>query len=301
MRLLLPLIALAFSLTTAVSAQEWDWDGIPVPVDPGEGMVWELQENVSDDFNYKAPAKRKGAKFATKWDDWYHNHWTGPGLTIWRRDHVEVDDGMMTFAASRAKDGKSVHLGCVTSKNQVIYPLYIEGRARVHDSVLACALWLLSSDDTREIDFMEAYGADYSTKAKKDQTWFSHRMHVSHHMFIRQPFQDYQPKDEGSWIYKDTPWREEFHTYGVYWRDPWHLEYYIDGELVRTVSGPDIIDPKGYTNGGGLNLPMDIIIDNEDHDWRSDNDVTPTNKELARYKKHPFQVDWIRAYKPVKK
>ena len=289
-------------IALSACATDHDWHSVPIPVDPGVGMVWQLQENVSDDFNYEAPADDKGSAFTDRLDDWYHNAWSGPGLTIWRRDHVWIEDGMLTFVASRASDGRSVHLGCVSSNNRVIYPVYIEARAKVHNSVLACAIWLLSPDDTREIDFMEAYGADFAAgapKDKQDQTWFSHRMHVSHHMFIREPFQDYQPKDPGTWIYSETPWRENFHTYGVYWRDPWHLEYYIDGKLVRTVSGPDIIDPEGYTDGGGLNLPMDIIIDAEDHAWRSRQGITPTNEELANQENHTFRMDWIRAYKPV--
>jgi len=44
----------------------------------------------------------------------------------------------------------------------------------------------------------------------------------------------------------ETPWRGEFNRVGVYWQDPWHLEYYNNGELVRTVSGPSQIDPLGY-------------------------------------------------------
>ncbi|MEO0965805.1 MAG: family 16 glycosylhydrolase [Planctomycetota bacterium] len=294
-------VSLALS-TAAPAALASDWDGLPVPLDAGEGMVWELQESVSDDFNYTAPPHDKGERFLGKWDDWYHNHWSGPGLTQWDRGHVFVDDGRLQFLASRVPDSNKVHLGCISSRDRVVYPVYVEARAKVPNSVLACAVWLLSPCDTREIDLLEAWGASYSENANKDQSWFAERIHVSHHMFIREPFQDYQPKDEGSWIVAEPGklWRDDFHTYGVYWRDPWHLEYYIDGKLVRTVSGEDIIDPLGYTDGGGLNLPMDIIIDMEDHTWRSDQGITPTDAELERVDDHRFQVDWIRVYKPVR-
>ncbi|RME71962.1 MAG: glycosyl hydrolase family protein, partial [Verrucomicrobia bacterium] len=181
--------------------------------------------------------------------------------------------------------------------------VYVEARAKIANSVLASDVWMLSPDDTQEIDIIEAYGASWSDGQQKDQTWFAERIHISHHVFIREPFQDYQPKDPGSWYHdgQGTLWREDFHRVGVYWRDPWHLEYYVDGKLVRTVSGKDIIDPHDFTGGTGLNKAMDIIINMEDQTWRSDQGLTPTDEELANKEDHTFKVDWIRVYKPVKK
>ena len=124
-------------------------------------------------------------------------------------------------------------------------------------------------------------------------------MHLSHHLFIRNPFQDYQPKDEGSWYLNGTLWRNDFHRIGMYWRNPFHLEYYVDGKLVRTTSGPEMIDPKKLANGKGLTKEMDIIINMEDQAWRHDQGITPTDEELANKENHTFKVDWIRVYKPV--
>ncbi len=296
------LLIFALILLVGGSASARDWAHLPVPVDAGEGRVWKLDPLVSDDFNYEASGSRKGRVFRRRWVDTYHANWSGPGLTVWDRGHSEVSGGTLKLHASRLKGTAKINLGIVTSKRRVQHPVYIEGRARVSNSVLACAMWLLSPDDTQEIDFMEAYGASHSENApegKKDQSWFAQRMHVSHHMFIRQPFQDYQPKDEGSWVHSEVPWCEDFHTYGVYWRDPWHLEYYIDGVLVRTVSGETTIDPRGYSGGKGLHKEMDIILDREDHGWRSEQGVTPTNNELNETEDDLFQVDWLRVYKPV--
>lgn len=91
----------------------------------------------------------------------------------------------------------------------------------------------------------------------------------------------------------------DFNRVGVYWRDPWHLEYYINGQLVRTVSGPDMIDPEGFTNGTGLNKAQHIIIDAEDQDWRSNNGIVATDAELADDNKSTFFVDWVRVYRAV--
>ncbi|MCR9066702.1 MAG: T9SS type A sorting domain-containing protein [Cytophagales bacterium] len=293
-KIILPVIY--FLISVSIHAQ--DWKDFPVPVSAGIGMEWELQ-NSSDDFNDVADPTSKSEEFSEKWTDFYHNAWTGPGLTIWDRGHSFVNDGNLQIIVNRAGTNK-INTGCITSKQRVKYPVYIEARARIMNAVLANAVWLLSPDDTQEIDILEAYGSSYSENAQKDQTWFAERIHVSHHVFIRQPFQDYQPKDAGSWYYDGTLWRNDYHTYGVYWIDPWNLEYYIDGKLIRKVSGKEIIDPLNYTNGTGLSKEMDIIINVEDQNWRSDQGITPTDKELENKGDHTFKVDWIRVYKPVK-
>ncbi|MEL6654019.1 MAG: T9SS type A sorting domain-containing protein, partial [Bacteroidota bacterium] len=122
---------------------------------------------------------------------------------------------------------------------------------------------------------------------------------------------DWQPSDEGS-FYNDgsTIWNQNYHRIGVYWRDPWHLEYYVDGQLVRTRSGKDQIDPVYFTNATdpgnaamdtrtGLSKPMDIIINAEDQTWRAAQGLTPTDAELANEQNNTFKVDWIRVYKPT--
>jgi hypothetical protein len=46
-------------------------------------------------------------------------------------------------------------------------------------------------------------------------------------------------------------WRDDFHRVGVFWKDPFTLDYHVDGELVGTMCGEDIIDPDNYTGGTG--------------------------------------------------
>ncbi len=282
-----------------------DWDETPVPADPGEGMAWELHP-LSDDFNYTAPAEGKSAVFYERWREGFINRWRGPGLTRWEADHSSVSDGHLNIMASRGSRGR-VSAGCITSKESLIFPVYIEVRARLSNQVLASNAWMLSRDSTQEIDILEAYGSD-----RPDQAWYAQRLHLSHHVFIRRPFQDYQPTDEDEFSYegdKDLTWlphpqggvwRSDWHRIGVYWIDPWNLEYYVDGELVR-VTRPEEIDPRDYTNGTGLNKPMQVILNTEDHDWRSgaNPSITPTDEELADDSRNTYRVDWVRIYKPV--
>ena len=275
---------------------EITWITMDIPADAGEGKIWEFQTAISDNFEYEAPADDKGSDFTEKWDDWYHNAWTGPEPTLWKRDHSFVSNNELHITASRETGKNSTYAGIITSKQRVTYPVYVEARVKIMNSTLANAVWLLSPDDTQEIDIIEAYGSD-----RWNNAWFGpDRIHLSHHVFIRSPFQDWQPHDEGS-FYTDgsTIWREDYHHFGVYWKDPWNLEYYIDGKLVRTRSGELEIDPLGYTDGQGLHKEMDIIIDAEDQTWRADDGLSPTDAELSDLENNTYKVDWIRVFKPI--
>ncbi|MDQ8190999.1 family 16 glycosylhydrolase [Roseibacillus persicicus] len=273
-----------------------DWKGLEVPANAGEGKSWVLQAT-SDSFDYAIGPVGELEEFDKRWDRSFINRWTGPSMTEWNAGHSYATNGHLGIASSRKKGEKVVYTGIVTSKESFTYPVYVEARAKLSKQVLASCVWMLSDDSTEEIDIIEAYGSD-----RPDQKWTAERLHLSHHVFIRKPFQDYQPTDEGSWFAREgTIWADDFHRVGVYWRDPWHLEYYVDGKLARTVSGKDIIDPRGYTNGKGLTKAMKIIINQEDQQWRYDQGITPTDEELANVEKSIFWVDWIRVYKPEAK
>ena len=317
-------LILLISISQFLNSQN-DWDGIAIPVTLTNGDTWVLQTDVSDNFNYIAPAANKGTTFKEKWDDFYHNGWTGPGSTVWTREHSSVEGGELKLTATRYLSNK-INSGAIHSNTTVQYPVYIEARIKIMNSVLANGAWLLSPDDTQEIDFMEGYGATYSDSAKEDLTWWAQRMHVSHHVFIRSPFQDWQPSEFASntgnpspnptWITRNDGagnilWKDSYHTYGVYWKDPWHLYYFIDGVQVTKREGKDQIDPVFFTNSGtqgdssndtrtGLSKPMDILFTVEEQGWRTANGktVVPTDNELSNTENHTFKIDWIRTYKP---
>ncbi|MEQ8209574.1 MAG: family 16 glycosylhydrolase [Lacipirellulaceae bacterium] len=291
MRFFACMFFLQFSVWNGVRAA--NWEQVSIPVAPSDHKAWELLP-ISDDFSYKAPPLEKPQAFTKRWKDTFINPWKGPGLTSFDPGHSYVLNGHLGIAASRKRDTNKVRAGAISSRETFRYPLYIEASVKLSGLVMASNVWMLSADSTQEIDVVEAYGSQRPT-----ESWTSHRLHLSHHVFIRKPFKDYQPTDEGSWYYDGTNWQQNFHRVGVFWRDPWHLEYYVNGKKVRTVSGKEKIDPHNYTRGTGLSKPMHIIINTEDQDWRSDKGTTPTDKELADTNKSIYWVDWIRVYQLV--
>jgi hypothetical protein len=238
------LILLFLGVGLTINAQ-YDWDAIPIPADAGAGKSWVLQSNVSDDFNYTFAASNSKTNFGNnKWYNFYHNSWNGPGTTYWQYNHIAVNGSDLVIKTSRntstSKMGvQGVNAGCITSTNRVVFPVYVESSISVANIALASDFWLLSADDTQEIDILENYGS---------VNYFKQFTHISHHSFIRNPFHDYQPKDVNSWYpdsrvsasygWGDWCWNNGARRYmrmGVNWIAADHFEYYIDGKLVRVM------------------------------------------------------------------
>ncbi|AUS06230.1 carbohydrate-binding protein [Pseudotamlana carrageenivorans] len=242
-----------------LGAEAQDWNNVPIAPNPGANHVWQLQDNVSDDFNYSFNAATTKSNFGNnKWYNFYHNAWDGPGTTYWKYNHVAVDGSDLVIHASRwdrsnedqpisqypnkmNKPNDGISAGCITSNQTVLYPVFVEASISVANIALASDVWLLSADDTQEIDIIECYGG-----ADSGNAFFAKDIHLSHHSFVRNPFQDYQPRGHNSWwtrsdittSWGDYCWNNGNRKYvqiGVNWIGPKHFEYYIDGELVRVL------------------------------------------------------------------
>lgn len=242
-----------------VNAQ-YDWDDIPIPANAGSGKVWKLQTQASDDFNYQFLPSTNVTDFGPgnnkKWYNKYHNlpsgapnNFEGPGPTKWMQNHVAVSGGNLNIWASRIEGetksfkGSSgsfisrpeTRAGCITNKTRVKYPVFVEASLKVMNSSLASDIWLLSPDDTQEIDIIECYGGPGDDDRNG---FFANKIHLSHHVFIRPPnFKDYQPADFNSWWQKNgvDQWGGRVVRIGVNWVSPKRLEYFVDGQMVRVL------------------------------------------------------------------
>ncbi len=243
------LTALLLNFSLAMNAQ-YEWSNITVPANAGSGNSWNLVESLSDDFSYSSSfgsggyANRSNFGSNNQWYNFYHNAWDGPGYTYWNTSNVSVDgDNLVITAGHTAQNSKGgpygVASGCVTSNSKVTYPVYVESSVSVANISLASCFWLLSPDDTEEIDIIENYGG---------VDFFENFTHISHHSFVRAPFTDYQPRDWNSWhkideITNAGGWGEfcwnggnrRYMRMGVNWIGPKHWEYYINGDLVRVM------------------------------------------------------------------
>ncbi len=310
------LLAVFCLLTTGAFAQ--DWDGIPVPATPPEGRVWEL-DSVSDSFNYTSNSSNRGEEFDKRWNELYINGFSGPSATSYHKDHVWTDDGKLVLHAAYDNTLPIIYTGCISSKKAFVYPMFMEAKVKQSNCMLANNVWMISQDETEELDMLESY-----PNSQTGREWLDARIHLSHHTFIRDPFTDYQPRDEegvyGTW-YNEAgreTWQDDYFRIGVLWKNPHHAEYYINGKWVRTIKKNehsfldslgnvsehtttfDALDKYGYTGGTGLSKPQHIIINMEQQEWLSDQGIFPTRDELKDENgQNTYLVDWIRVYNAV--
>ncbi|WP_010179868.1 Ig-like domain-containing protein [Aquimarina agarilytica] len=280
-----------------------DWSSTPIPAYPGPGKVWKLQNQHSDDFNYQG----KNNKFYKNWNDRYFNAWTGPGLSNFSSANSHVADGNLIIKAS--PNGKNrVYCGVVTSKTKVKFPIYMEARLQTMNQTLSSNFWMLSQNDRQELDAVESYGSDRSSFGD-EHVFDSRHMNSNYHIFDRNA-NDNTIINDNTWQrdhyvtdhqpLKNRPaLRNGFHNYAIHWIDEWNVDWYLDGKLVRRIAPGtnDVI--KDPLQNKGIYEEMFLILDVEDHSWRSDAGHIATVKELNDESKNKMYVDWVRVYKPV--
>ena len=305
MRHYLPLLGLLLTLGSCAPAPEAptdppppaarDWDDHPLPPAPA-GKRWALDSSHTTDFNY---ASKQDPAFNTHFRDTYHNPWTGPGLTNWETDMTSVEDGKLVIAAARRPGTDRVNCGVVTSRTPVKYPLYTEARIRVSDLELSSNFWMLSEDNEREIDVLEIYGG-------AAQGGYPRRMSNNFHVFFRDDDQIHSDFADATYhaLHDSARYRDDYHTFGVRWLAPDDLTFFIDGQPTEDGSWAqadlydkghtrDTLDKTQYT----MDRPLYLILDTEDHAWRSRRGIVADDASLADSSRNRMYVDWVRTYR----
>ncbi|UZO82595.1 family 16 glycosylhydrolase [Aquimarina sp. ERC-38] len=286
---------------------------------------WKIVSELSDEFNYKGG--KASPRFQEKWKLGYVNAftplptvWTGAGKQVTFEDDYRGrgNNRLLVLQAEIDKGNqKRLLCGMISSLETSSYPLFQEASVRISNSQLANAVWMISKQtQIEEIDNLEAYGPRIRVDGKQvDNPYFANRLHLSHHTFRQTATQrfDYQPKKD-TWMSRkktnascsrlnDVVWSEKFHTFGVLWKSPTELVYFVDGKKVKTVrglKGKDGIDPRGYTTcGKGLTREMHMLISQAAQPWRyGGTDAFFRSKDIKSGPETKMFIDWIRVYSP---
>ena len=275
------------ALLTSCHCFSQDWNGISIPAAAGAGKQWQIIDYISDSFNYNG---KSGSNFTTKWKDSYVNGWKGPGLSNFVPANSIVNGSELQVIGTRkAGTTYGVNCGVVTSKAAIGYPCFIEVSMKPGMTSLANNFWLISADQTREIDIVEIYG---------HTDWFRRRMPSNYHIFdtTTSPPTDLSGNSQQQLHQTATAsdLTTGFNRYGIHWINATRVDFYLNGVRVRELT----INARG-ADGQAMIKPMHIVLDTENHEWHTNAGRHPTNAELNNTAINRNRYNWIRAYKTV--
>ena len=242
-----------------------------------EGFKWVLVKELSDEFNQESLDTEK-------WND-YHPGWKGRTPSHFLRENVWVSDGVAHLRSNsrvesmdEVKDSLRdvwVNSAALSSKKRIAQPgWYYECRMKASDISMTSSFWFRMGDYS-EIDVIEHMG--HATHP--DGHLLEYKYACNTHVYGKK-------RDEGFSIgnhhFMSTRGRDEFHTYGLWWKDPETLWFYHNGIKVMEVIPASPFEEK-----------LHMIFDTEVFKWHG----LPTIESLQDDSRNTMKVDFVRTFK----
>ncbi|MCL7762536.1 family 16 glycosylhydrolase [Polaribacter sp. Z014] len=280
------LILLAMNTLYAQNSPFFNKDEDPKP----EGSKWKLVKNMSDDFNGKKVNQKKWQISGQGWIG------RAPGLFM--AENVKVTDGKLQITTTKlpksiTKNGKEFTHGggYVGSRNGMTYGYY-ESRMKANKSFMSSTFWLINENKgvtgcdkrTTELDIQECVG-----QIVNDAQWmknFDQAMNSNTHSRNIPEGCDYiKGTSKGGGLMQGKVY-DDFHVYGVWWKNKDEILFYLDGKLVKKVTPP-----------ADFNIQMHLRMVVETYDWNP----VPANGGMVGLseKDRTTSYDWVRSWKLV--
>lgn len=237
------------------------------------GHEWKLVPELSDEFS--------GSELdRDKWID-YHHYWKGRDPSNFDPKNVSVCCGNLRLRSTTEINNLSsvgnpeadvwVKSACVSSKTACASYGYYEARMKASKLSMTSSFWFQGKYS--EIDAVEQLGRPLKDESR------SKKMLMNTHYY------------KGGWeTDKPTPnnWdmpsgsADEYHIYGVWWKDKDNIWFYYNGQKVAEVE-----------TGGEFLEPMYMFFDTEVFIWEG----LPTIESLKDPDRNTMYVDWVRSWK----
>ncbi len=259
----------------------YDYSGKTPPIAP-EGMEWELVDELTDDFN---------VSFDT--DKWSKSLWNYGVPVQMKAENSGVNDGNLWIKATLAEgEERWFQSSRIMSKTQINYPMYTVSRIKGAHISAYNTFWLNNGNisNRNEIDVIEN-NSNPSCDCQPDFPWQmnSQYFHVVDDDTKRNKgnFDNRELSDDNP--LKGVSWNEEYHTFGVWWKDATHIQFYLDGEPAGSV-----VSARDFTRD--LNIIWDLWT--VDADWLGG---LAKKEHLQDNTMNTMKVDWIHTYQLVEK
>lgn len=251
---------------------------------------WKLNPQMSDEFNGKKIDQNKW--LITKATGWIGR---APGLFV--DDAIQLKDGALLItnsmlAAPQTINGKEFTHGggLVASKEAMTYGYY-ECEMKANKTFMSSTFWLINNSKdgsgcdkrTTELDIQECVG-QVTSDAKWSQT-FDQTMGSNTHSRNIPDGCDITKGSMGNKAPTSGKVYDDFHMYGVWWKNKSEVQFFLDGVMVGKVTPPADFD-----------LPMYLRMVTETYDWNpvpADGGLTGSKADRTT------TYNWVRSWSLV--
>ncbi|RKR14469.1 beta-glucanase (GH16 family) [Maribacter vaceletii] len=262
-------------------------------------MQWVKFESMSDEFDI--------------WDGdkWFKSVWNYgvPVFMSRSNDNSGVIDGNLWIKATLNEsnpDGRWFQTARIHSKAEAGYPMYTEARIKTAHISAYNTFWLNKGEgaggvNRDEIDIIENNSKPSCTNCTADNfptQMNSQYFHADENLtpneirnkgnFNRSGLSDVNPL-------KNVNWNEDYHTYGVWWKDSRNIQFYLDGEPAGSVVVGEHLDGTNHPNRV-FTRDLEIIFDlwTNEAGWLGG---LPPKSDLGDNSINTMKVDWVRTWK----
>jgi hypothetical protein len=260
-----------------------------------DNKKWTKSEAMSDEFDSWNSTK------------WFKSTWNY-GVPVFMSSSSQnsgVSDGKLWIKATLNEsnpDSRWFQSARIHSKTKAKYPMYTEARIKTSHISAYNTYWLNNGDinNRDEIDIIENNSKPSCNNCEADN--FPNQMNSQYFQadgtkspqtirnkdnFLRSDLADTNPL-------KNKGWNEEYHTYGVWWKDSKHIQFYLDGEPAGSVVVGEHNDGNTYSREFTRDLEIIFDVWTNEAGWLGG---LPPKSDLNDDTINTMTIDWVRTWK----
>jgi len=256
---------------------------------PPAGTQWNLIPELSDEFDTQHANPAGDGLDTSKWWD-FHPTWTGRLPSQFSPANSWVEEGKLKLRSTplvtnmnQVNDQFNDHwidATAISSRAEAQPGDYFEASIKTAGLSMPSSWWFRQGSKS-EIDIIENIGLPSKAGLTHRESEMAYNTHLFDPGANQSVGGEAQMVDElGSPLLS----RDNFITYGMWWKSPTEIRYYYNGNEVATVTPARPIDE-------GLNMVFDMEV----FHWVG----FPTLESLNDPTKNTMQVDWVRGYRPA--
>ncbi|MDO7135814.1 Ig-like domain-containing protein [Algibacter lectus] len=262
-----------------------------------DGKKWVKLESMSDEFE--------------AWDSnkWFKSTWNY-GIPVFMTSAATnsgVTDGNLWIKATLNEsnpEDRWFQTARIHSKAETSFPMYTEARIKAAHISAYNTYWLNNGDinNRDEIDIIEnnskpscvgcSQAADFPNQMNSQ---YFHADSSKSPVTIRDEDNFKRSGLSDTNPLKNVKWNEDYHTFGVWWKDAKHIQFYLNGEPAGSVEVGEDRSGTTYTDRE-FSRDLEIIFDlwTNEAVWVGG---LPPKSDLADNTINTMKIDWVRTWK----